>query len=62
MKQYVLLKAEEYMGSLGDRIYFRTKVGAKLDHHYGVQGMETWDPMHAAARMAIGARKMPAFR
>ena len=58
----MLLKAEEYMGSLGDRIYFRTKVGAKLDHHYGVQGMETWDPMHAAARVDTSTRKMSAFR
>ena len=43
------IKPEQYVGSSGDGVYIHTGVGEKLDRHYGVKGVQSWDPMHAAA-------------
>ena len=53
---------EQYVGSTGDGVYLHTGVGEKLDKHYGTRGIQTWDPMHAAATVDSALRKSDSFQ
>ena len=56
------IKPMQYVGSTGDGVYIHTGVGEKLDKHYGIKGIQTWDPMHAAATVDSALRKSDSFK
>ena len=50
------IKPEQYMGTSLDGAYRNVGAGEKLNEHFGVEGINDWDPVHAAATIDTALR------
>ena len=50
------IKPEQYMGTSLDGAYRNVGAGEKLNQHFGVEAVNDWDPVHAAATIDTALR------